>query len=413
MTGTTSLLADPSVAGQPFDYYEALRKDGPVHLDPQFGFYLVIGHAEVQRVLREHDLFSSRVIGLLGGSLSQQPYRKSVADIVEQGWPHLEVLNFADRPAHTRHRALVSQGFLPRRVAQLEPTIRAFAEAFVTPWPDEGEVDLVSAYTSQIPVGVLGVALGVPEKDRHKFLTGSDAVFRRLGEALTEEEDIAAAREVLELQRFMAELVEERRTGEFDDMLSDLVHARAEDMEPFTTSELLSIITTLLTAGHETTRNGMGSTILQLLRDPERLRAVRRDRALLRPLIEETLRLRSPVQMLWRLTTTDVDLGGTVIPAGSVVQAVYGAANLDADAFDEPAQLCPGRQNIKSHMAFGHGIHHCLGAALARIEIETAVNVLLDTFDTCELASQEPPRYLANFVVHGLAELPIRFRRHG
>jgi cytochrome P450 len=410
VSAPASPLADPGVAGQPFDYYRELRGRGPVHLDPQFGFYLVVGYDEVRRVLQEHEVFSSRVIGLLGGSLSQQPYRPAVAEIVESGWPHLEVLNFADRPGHTRHRALVGQGFRPRRVAELRPAIERIATELAGSWPD-GVVDLVDRYTSLIPVAVLGEALGVDEKDRHRFLTGSKAVFRRLGEALTEQEDVEAAREVLNLQHFMVELVEQRRTGAYDDILADLVAARFDDMEPFTVSELLSIMTTLLTAGHETTCNGLGSTILQLLRRPDELAAIRADRSLLPDFIEETLRLRSPVQMLWRLTTRDVELGGTLIPAGSVVQAVYGAANLDDTQFADADGLCPARPNIKSHVAFGYGIHHCLGASLAREEITIAVNVLLDRFRVIELVADRPPRFLANFVVHGLSALPVRVER--
>ncbi|HEY1973904.1 MAG TPA: cytochrome P450 [Pseudonocardia sp.] len=410
MAAPTSPLADARVAGQPFDYYRELRTQSPVHRDRQFGFYLVVGYREVRRVLQEHEVFSSMVIGLLGGSLAQQPYRPAVAEIVASGWPHLEVLNFADRPSHTRHRALVGQGFRPGRVTELRPAITRIATELAGSLPS-GAVDLVEGYTSLLPVAVLGEALGVQKQDRHRFLTGSKAVFRRLGEALTEEEDIAAAREVLALQRFMAELVEQRRDGDHDDVLADLVHARFEDMEPFTLSELLSIITTLLTAGHETTANGLGSTILQLLHRPDDLAAIRADRSRLPAFIEETLRLRSPVQMLWRVATRDVELGGTVIPAGSLVQAVYGAANLDEAQFASADDLCPHRSNIKTHVAFGYGIHHCLGAALAREEITIAVNALLDEFRSIELIAERPPRHLANFVVHGLGELPVRVGR--
>ncbi|MBA6434270.1 MULTISPECIES: cytochrome P450 family protein [Streptomyces] len=376
----------------PYPVYARLRERGPVHrvrTDTSGEFWLVVGHEEARAALTDPRLSND--------------VRHSAAWQDDGGNAIGRNMVQTDPPHHTRLRGLVARAFTPARIEALRPRVRQIADGLLDAMAPLGRADLVEDYALPLPLAVICELLGVPETDRKAFhdwyLESTD---------LTRPEAAGAA--VQALTGYFAELIEAKRRGHGEDLLSALVRTMAGDGDALSDEEMLGMTFVLLVAGYETSANLISSGTLALLRHPEQLAALRADWSLLDGAIEEMLRYDGPVESAaFRFTREPVEIAGTTIPAGEPVGVVLAAGSRDPRRFAEPDRF-DIRRAPRGHLAFGHGVHHCLGAPLARLEGAIAFRALLERCP--DLALDADPAELAwrpSLMLRGLRRLPIRF----
>ncbi|MER7003706.1 cytochrome P450 [Dactylosporangium sp. NPDC000555] len=353
-----------------FTWLERSRRDGEVHFDERQRAWTVLGHPEVSAVLGDPHTFSSDL-----GDL--QP-RQEDLDLFRRG-------NFVqmDPPRHDSLRRLVSRAFTPRVVSGLAPRITAVTAELLDEQAGEERFDLVDDLAYPLPVIVIAELLGIPAADRPVFRRWADALFERpeIGPdqpltRLTDDRAVNAVAPVLhEMNAYLLEHVRAHRETPADNLTGNLVRAEA-DGERLSDEEIIGFVGLLLLAGHITTTATLGNTIVALDEHPDAAAELRADPALLPDAIEEVLRLRTPFPRLARLATTDATIGGQPVAAGDLVVAWLAAANRDSRVFAEPERF-DIRRNPNPHLTFGHGIHFCIGAPLARLEARIAMELLL------------------------------------
>ena len=315
-------------------------------------------------------------------------------------------LLFMDPPDHTRLRGLVARAFTPRRIEDLRTATEGItAELIDAMAAERGTVDLIEAFAYPLPVRVICTLLGVPARDEAIFTDWSRGIARSLDPSILRSPQVVAA--IVEarqgLSTYIGELLAERRRKPGDDLLSALA-AVDVDGDSITAREIVSLAQLLLVAGHETTVNLIGNGALALLRAPDQLALLRLRPELAGPAVDEFLRFDGPVQISQRIAMENLDLFGHKVRKGDEILLILGAANRDPAAFAEPHRLDVTR-DARKHVAFGGGIHHCLGAALARMEGLIAFKALLDAFPTMELAA--PPKRRPTFTLRGLETLLV------
>jgi cytochrome P450 len=381
------MTASPSAAHRdplnPFPWYAQMRAHAPVLLDPERQLWNVFRYAEVQRVLSEYAVFSSR-FGEVTGADASALSNSLVA---------------TDPPRHRQLRALVSQAFTPRGVDDLAPRIEQITNELLDAVQDRGRMDFVHDFTYPLPVIVIAEMLGVPASDRDQFKAWSDAITSATPEG-------AAAQQAM--TGYFVSLIEERRRAPRKDLVSALMAAQI-DGEHLSMPELLGFCVLLLVAGNETTTNLIGNALLCLDEWPDVCSELRADVALLPGFIEEVLRYRSPVQSMFRVVAQRTEVGDQVLEPDQSVLAWIGSANRDAAAFEDPDRFDPRRVQNK-HLAFGRGIHFCLGAPLARLEAQIALRAVLTRFPTIRLAPEAHLEAQDSFIVYGVKSLPVTFR---
>lgn len=374
----------------PFPWYDQVRAVAPVFHEPTSDRWLLFDYDSVKRALTDHESFSSAVT-----APTSPPGR----------W-----LLFSDPPRHDKLRALIMRAFTPRAVTRLEPRIAELARNLLDACIERDEVELLADFSVPLPLMVIAEMLGAPVADWPRFRQWSDVIltliFTLSGGEASERAILGFRATHAEMREYLDVLANARRAAPRDDLLSGLVHAEV-DGERLSDDDLLGIFQLLLLAGHETSTNLINNAVLSLTEHPEELHRLRLRPELVPSAIEEVLRFRSPVQAMFRLTTRDVEMKQAVIPAGRLVIAMIGSANRDPAHFADPHRFDVTRQP-NPHIAFGHGIHFCLGAPLARMEARLALSELLSRVDTIELATNEPWEPRAAFHVHGPARLPVR-----
>ena len=402
-------MVSPEVLECPYPYYERVREEAPVHQTP-LGFWAVSRYEDVLSVVRNPEMFSS--LAQSNSFVTTPP--PEVIEIAKQGYPRVNTLLSNDPPSHTQFRNLVNKAFLPKRVAQLEDSIRKIANDLIDAFINDGKVDLVEQFAVGVPLTVIADALGVDRADMPKFKKWSDDSVAPLSGMLTPERQIECAHSRIEFQKYMVDRVHEREANLRDDLLSDLVQARFDSGERagegMTMAEMLDVIAQLLVAGNETTTKLIAAATLMLIENPEQMAKVRADHSLIPNLVEEALRMEAPVQMLPRFTKEDVEVGGVAIPKGSVVMAMYGCANRDGAKYPNPDMFDVERDNARTQMAFGQGPHFCVGAALARSEARIAFELLLSRLNNIALASVDAPTHRElSMTLRGLTNLHLTF----
>ncbi len=360
----------------PYPWYRRLRTEDPVHHSP-WGDWYVARFADVAMVLSDRRFCGQSPINenpLLASQLESTAFGRMVGK-----W-----MVFMDPPGHTRLRGLAARYFSSERIKSLRPAIQTIVDNLLDDVRDAGSMDVVADLAYPLPAMVISNLLGMPATD-HLMFKGA---FQRLTQALDQgeaEDGEGAAATVL--TDYFRDLVAERRKRPRDDMISFLIAAEGED-EGIREDELLPMCIFLLWAGHETTKNLIGNGVLTLLRNPDQMDTLKRNPAMIDTAVEEFLRFESPVQKIFRWTTTDVRIGGKTIPGGQFVVGLIGAAHRDPARFDDPDRFDIGR-NVGAHLAFGRGAHHCLGNLLARMEAQLVVNTLLRRTRDLDLRTQK------------------------
>jgi cytochrome P450 len=403
-TGST-IPFDPTTPEQrenPFGVLELARREQPVFFAPALGLWVVTRHDDVLTVLKDHRTFSST--GALKSSA--KPLPPEVRELLAEGFPEMPYIIELDPPLHDRIRGLVTRAFTPRRTNELEPRVAEIAGRLLDDVAPLGRADIVDAFAWPLPLRVLGELFGFPEDDLERIHRwGNDWLLLQQERPLAEQ--LEHARGLVALQRYCVEAVEDRRSNPTDDLLGALVAANDATAEPLTTVEIAGLPLDLMVAGHVTVTRAIGSTLHRTFSEPE-LREHLLDPDLAAKAIEEILRLESPAQGLFRVTTREVELGGAMLPEGARVLAHFASANRDACVFADPDAYRPERGELGNHLAFGKGIHFCIGAPLGRLELRVALPMLLRRLPGLRPGA-EPPRREPVFFARGFTSLPVEW----
>ena len=396
-------LASPAFKANPYPFYARLRDEAPVlrtALPGKRTAWLVTRYEDVARVLKDDTFAKDKLNAMAPEQRTKAPWVPGFLKPLERNMLDL------DEPDHARLRALVSKAFTPRRIERLRGRIEVLCEELLNAMERKGErrgqIELVADYALPLPATVIAELLGVPAEDHTKFHRWSN----RLVSVSSKRDMLRAVPAALSFVRYLRKLIERRRAAPRDDLITALIRAE-EAGDKLSEDELLAMAFLLLVAGHETTVNLIASGTLALLEHPEQMKRLRREPSLIKPAVEELLRYTSPVEMATeRYPREDVEIEGTTIPRGELVLAVLGSANRDEQHFEDPNVLDLARDPNR-HLAFGRGgVHHCLGAPLARMEGQIALNALLQRFPGARLAP-ETLRWRRGLFLRGLERLPL------
>jgi cytochrome P450 len=401
-SGASMNPLDPRFRDDPYPIYKRLREKDPVHRSRLTGGAVLTRFEDCSNALRDARFSAD--------DRHRPDFHKQQAEAVKRGVMTADEVDDRgsmlrmDPPDHTRLRSLVSKAFTPRTVETLRPRIEQIVEEQLDAVATAGEMDVIRDLAYPLPVTVIAEVLGIPVADRERFKHWSDEAIRSIGFG-NDDDARRSMQATRELRAYLEPILEQRRREPREDLISALVAAE-ERGDKLSTAEVFSTIILLLVAGNETTTNLIGNGLLALLRNPHQLALLRDEPALIENAVEELLRFDSPVQFTSRMPLEDVELGGRRLAAGTEVLLVLGAANRDPAQYDDPERLDIRRKEIR-HLSFGHGIHFCLGAPLARLEGQIALLALVQRFPRMELAGQ--PRRGENLLLRGLASLPVTF----
>ncbi len=388
---------DPEFVADPYPMYHRLRAEDPVHHSP-LGFWVLTRYPDVMAMLRDPRLI-------------KEPIAAFVAARFGMAVPPGLGLSMLDRdpPDHTRLRSLVSKAFTPRALEKLRPGIQQIVDGLLDEAVGRGSMDLIEEFAYPLPVRVICEMLGVPVQDHERFKAWGLDIARGLDAIMLPPDSPVGQRSVSgrrALAEYFRELIAKRRAAPREDMLSALIAAE-EAGDKLDEEELLATCILLLVAGHETTVNLIGNGTLALLRHPDQLRKLRESPGLIGTAVEELLRFDGPVQRTARIPSEDITIGGQTIGKGEMVMPFLGAADRDPSQFPDPDRLDISRTDNR-HIAFGMGIHFCLGAPLARMEGQIAINTLLARLPRLALATDRP-QFRQSLTLRGLQALPVTF----
>jgi cytochrome P450 len=398
---------DPGFREDPYPMYRRLLQEDPVHQTP-FGMLAVSRYRDCAALLRDPRTSSDT----RNSNFYQQMMQGRDPEEVFGELAGMRPFLFMDAPDHTRLRGLVQKAFTPKTVENLRPRIQELVDELVASALDRGSMEVIEDLAYPLPVQIISELLGVPHEDHDTFEGWSKELARAL------DPDFAAPLDVVERREqagtaftaYFRDLIAERRSQPRDDLLSALIAAEDEGHK-LSEPELLSTLILLLVAGHETTVNLIGNGVLALCRNSGQFARLREDPALARTAVEEVLRYDPPVQFTARIALEDIDVDGTTMAKGNQAILLLAAGNRDPEQFPDPDHFDVGRQENR-HLAFGLGAHFCLGAPLARVEGQVALEALARHVTELELAVEQP-EYKENIVLRGLAALPVTFTPTG
>ncbi|MCY4344390.1 MAG: cytochrome P450 [Gammaproteobacteria bacterium] len=423
-------LFDHDTLVDPYAAYKTLRDQAPVHFEPNFGAYIVTRYDLIREAIRDTATYSSEFGDFLDGArkilFQQAPadVQRKLIELNKEMIPLPPTMLTLDEPAHTKYRSLVAQLFTGSEVRKSEPTVREVVERSIEGMaaasgpdaePTDGfmSTDFMPAFAFPVPLRIIADRLGIPAAEREFFDEAATAAAGGLRlSPLTPEQMLHRAQLALDLQNLLVALVEARRRAPTDDMITILANSRLEDEDRLLThGETLSVLNQFLVAGHETTSSAFGWGMLLLCRNPGLQAEIRGDAGRIRTFVEEALRMEAPVQGLPRVVKRDTELGGVPLAAGSLIMLRFGAANRDERQFEDPDQVRIDRRKAGMQLAFGSGVHHCIGAPLARQELNLGFAALLDRFEDFRLADGANPEAEPSFILRNLPTLPICYRR--
>lgn len=390
----------PGAWNDPYPLYAELRRTGIYKL-PDSIIFLASRYKHVQQIMQHPEIFSVRDVGTT--LMRDTPeFRQAHAE----GWP--EVHTFTAEPEeHDRYRALVSENFSAQSIDKLAPRIRAVVEELVDSFAQDGQVDFIKQFAEPLVMRNLGDLIGIEPEERPQVKFWCDEMRERMSGGVSYEREMEIVRGHVAFQRYLFKKLEERRAAPRHDIISHLLWVRKPDGEPLSTEELISMTWMLLVTGSGPSIFFFGYAMMLLSQHPEVAEELRSDPALIPNFIEETMRIESPIQALFRTAKVDTELGGVKIPAGFRVATLYGAANRDEEIFPDAYRFDVRRANAKEHLALGENIHFCLGAALSHLEGAIAFETLLSRLHDIRVVDYER---LPTPIYRGLTAARLHFR---
>ena len=400
----------------PYPMYKQLRDEAPVYHVPALNMYYVTSYELLRKVIRDTKTYSSQYDDFMAFSrdagMANLPdeVRGLISEKMREMIPTPPTMLTLDEPEHTKYRSLVSQLFTVSEIKKSEADVQAVIDRNANDFiRSNGE--FMSGFAFPVPLEIISVRLGIPEADREFFYDAATCAAAGLRiQQLTNEEMLRRAQVALDLQSLLVRLIEARREEPLNDMITILANSKLEEENRLLThGEILSILQQFLVAGHETTTSAFGWGMWLLCQNPHLQDQLRGNPERIKVFVEESLRIRAPVQGLPRKVTEDTELGGINIPAGSFIMLRYGAANMDEKQFANPEVVDLERKKAGMQMAFGSGVHFCIGAPLARQELTLGFPALLDRIDNIRLNTNYTPAAEPSMILHNLPELHIQF----
>ncbi len=402
-------LMDPDIQETPFAYYDALLEQAPVYFMPEIGAYVISKYKDIQYVVAHPEIWSIDMRSLPQAQLIKH---KAAQEILEtEGFPR-DTKFTTDPPAHTNYRVAVRNAFSPARVKAATDFIQKTVDDLIDDMRGKTECEFMRQFCWWLPMRVITNLLGVPYEDAGKIKHWSDVWVEPLTYGLTEEREIVVAREEVALQKYLLHHLDEKRRNPGEDVLTDMLNARTREGEPLPIKEIVGLSEHLIVGGHETATSALGAGMAILAQNPKLQNELRADPSLVENFVEEVLRTESPSQGFFRLAIQDFEMRGVKIPKGAMVHIRFAAANRDPEQFDNPAKFDFRRENVKTHLAFSQGVHHCIGSPYARLELYTAFRSLLAAFDDIRLTpGHETLTHVPGLSLRTLKAVHISYRQ--
>jgi cytochrome P450 len=404
---------DPDTSDCPYDAYQALRDEAPVWHDPVTGMYVITRYDDIRGLLLDTDRYANNGEREVRSTVLTERALKIKGLYEEKGWVPARTLAGRDDPEHRQMRALFDHAFRPAKIKQLDPFVEALAHRLIDAFIHEGRCDWVRQFAVPLPLIVIGKQMGVPEEDIWQIKAWTDAWVQRLGMMQSEDEAIWSTEMEIEAQHYFQPIFDRVREHPDDTLLSDIVNTEVAGWgRKLTDNELhAEMMADTFVGGSETSTNALSAGVQLLIERPAVWEQLCSDPDTYLPvLVEEVLRLEGPVQGLFRTARTDIELHGVTIPAGATINVRYAAANRDERHFGCPADLDLERENPRSHLAFGAGVHYCLGAPLARRELHLGFKALVERVRSMWFIEGENDfRHQPNFCLRALQHLHIGF----
>lgn len=394
---------EPGYAEWPYDQFARLREAGPVLPSPVGGWQL-FSYEDCFRLLREPGTSVEDRNIAEDRTLRDEAFERVADELGIERFENRSILNI-DPPDHTRLRKLVARVFTPRAIERLRPEVQALVDTALADLGPGDEFDLIEKLAFPLPFQVISHMLGMPEGDTEQLRDWSHELAGTLDPILSEDQLRSSMTSAMHMRAHLTEVIAWKRANPADDLLSGMIE-QSDDGDALTDEELLDQVVLLFIAGHETTVNLIGNGTMQLLRHPDELQRLRDDPSLINGAVEECLRFDPPVQMTRRITMAPFEAAGHTIPPGTFVMAMTAAANRDPARWgDDADEFDITREGANHHLSFGSGIHHCLGAALARMEAQVAIGTLAARYPDLALAGD--PVHNGRVVLRGLDALPL------
>jgi cytochrome P450 len=390
----------PEVLENPYAFYRRLRGVSPV-LEAADGHgnnvFLVLSYEAVREVLHRPDDLSSRLGNLLVGGAGDNPEAMA---IMRRCVRHVPTMIDNDDPGHRRYRALANRVFTPARLGKMSDYLNRIIDALIDGFIARGECDFIGEFAAPLPIYVIADFMGVDRRLHARFRQWTDAFLVFLSKMASKDEEVAAARLVLEFSDFLLERIESRRSAPGDDLISDLIAVREEGVDPLTDPEIHSIMRAIAVAGAEAIRNALIEGLTILIQDGGQRRALLDDPALAAAAVEELLRFSSPTAGMWRIAARATSLAGAPIPAGARVLLRFDSANRDPARFADPDRFDIRRSNAREHLSFGFGVHFCLGAMVSRRQLAAALPRVLARLEGVRIVADKSDLGFRPSVIH-------------
>lgn len=397
----------PEQLADPYPVYARAREQEPVFYSEDHGVWVVTRYEDVAAVLKDHRTFSS--VNAVSSTVGERP--EEVREVLATGYPLSPTLTDSDEPVHGRLRGLVNRAFTHQRVAALEPFLLQTANNLIDTFAADGHAELIERFGWPFPLAAIAEILGVPQTDLpdlHRWSYDWLCLQQAADEPI--EDQVRYARSVVAMQRYFMEALEERTRNPTDDLMSALLVAHREgDEEPLSMVEAMRVPMNLVIAGHVTVTRAIGNAVVLLLDHPDQLELMLSDPENVPGAIEEILRLESPAQGLFRTATQDTTVGGVDIPEGARLMVHYGSANRDEEVFEGAPEMNVCRAHLARHVAFGRGIHVCVGAPLARLELRLTMPLLFRRLPNLRLRGERPTERDTIFFARGFKHVHVEW----
>jgi cytochrome P450 len=408
---------DPAVVETPWPFFSSLQQYAPVYELPNGAYHLVSRYEDVMQAVMDTEVFSSNLVAVLMASSDQEDQKNTsdaspeVLDLSSDGAQATDVLAIADPPIHTRQRRISNRAFTMRRVQAMEDSIRTLANQLIDQFDDKQAVDWVKDFAVPLPMTIIINMLGLPISDMPQLKKWSDASVALLSGINTAEQLAELGGEIAQLLDYLASQYDLALNEPGDNVLGDLIKEAKIDSEHLNRDEIVSMLVQLLSAGNETTTSLIGSALMLLIQTPDLQQQLRQHPEKIDKFIEEALRLESPFHGHFRVTTKATTLGGVHLKAGSRLMLLWSAANRDSQKFENPEEINLERAKPKSHLAFGYGIHHCIGAVLARMEAKIAIETILNRSSSLSLSNENNFKHVPSLFIRSLKKLIINIEK--